>query len=130
MPHVSWWSPHWWARPAVSATNSYASSSCSTWPAPWPGRCSSCCSCSSCSRRSTHWKAGCCATAPCPNGRCEDSVSLAAQPTDEPVIRFDNVSKIFTRQDGRGEFIAVEKLSFEIGKGEIVAVLGKTGCGK
>jgi len=57
-------------------------------------------------------------------------VSLAAQPTDEPVIRFDNVSKIFTRQDGRGEFIAVEKLSFEIGKGEIVAVLGKTGCGK
>jgi NitT/TauT family transport system ATP-binding protein len=52
----------------------------------------------------------------------------ASQP--EPVIRFAEVSKIFNRQDGRGEFVAVEKLSFEIGKGEIVAVLGKTGCGK
>jgi len=48
----------------------------------------------------------------------------------QPVIRFDGVSKVFKRQDGRGEFVAVDKLSFEIGKGEIVAVLGKTGCGK
>jgi NitT/TauT family transport system ATP-binding protein len=49
---------------------------------------------------------------------------------DGPVIRFRDVTKIFPRPDGRGEFIAVDKLSFEIGKGEIVAVLGKTGCGK
>ena len=48
----------------------------------------------------------------------------------EPVIRFKDVSKTFQRPDGRGEFTAVDKLSFEIGKGEIVAVLGKTGCGK
>ena len=48
----------------------------------------------------------------------------------EPVIRFRDVSKIFPRPDGRGEFTAVDKLSFEIGQGEIVAVLGKTGCGK
>jgi NitT/TauT family transport system ATP-binding protein len=48
----------------------------------------------------------------------------------EPVIRFDNVTKVFERPDGRGDFVAVDKLSFEIGKGEIVAVLGKTGCGK
>src|SRR5712691_4873664 len=48
----------------------------------------------------------------------------------EPVIRFRDVSKIFPRPDGRGEFTAVAKLSFEIGQGEIVAVLGKTGCGK
>jgi NitT/TauT family transport system ATP-binding protein len=48
----------------------------------------------------------------------------------EPVIRFDNVTKVFRRPDGRGDFTAVDKLSFEIGKGEIVAVLGKTGCGK
>ncbi len=48
----------------------------------------------------------------------------------EPVIRFDDVSKVFRRADGRGEFVAVENLSFEIGKGEIVAVVGKTGCGK
>ena len=48
----------------------------------------------------------------------------------EPVIHFEDVSKIFGRSDGRGDFTAVDHLSFEIGKGEIVAVLGKTGCGK
>jgi NitT/TauT family transport system ATP-binding protein len=48
----------------------------------------------------------------------------------DPVIRFTDVSKTFRRPDGRGDFVAVDKLSFEIGKGEIVAVLGKTGCGK
>ena len=48
----------------------------------------------------------------------------------EPVIRFENVTKAFQRPDGRGEFTAVDQLSFEIDKGEIVAVLGKTGCGK
>jgi NitT/TauT family transport system ATP-binding protein len=49
---------------------------------------------------------------------------------DDPVIRLKDVSKIFRRPDGRGDFLAVDKLSFEIAKGEIVAVLGKTGCGK
>jgi NitT/TauT family transport system ATP-binding protein len=48
----------------------------------------------------------------------------------EPVIRFKDVSKVFQRPDGRGDFVAVDKLSFEIAEGEIVAVLGKTGCGK
>lgn len=48
----------------------------------------------------------------------------------QPVIRFREVSKTFPRTDGKGTFTAVDKLSFEIAKGEIVAVLGKTGCGK
>ena len=48
----------------------------------------------------------------------------------EPVICFTNVSKTFRRPDGSGDFVAVDKLSFNIAKGEIVAVLGKTGCGK
>jgi len=48
----------------------------------------------------------------------------------EPVIRFKDVTKTFQRPDGRGDFVAVDRLSFEIAKGEIVAVLGKTGCGK
>jgi NitT/TauT family transport system ATP-binding protein len=48
----------------------------------------------------------------------------------DSIIRFRDVCKVFARPDGRGNFTAVEKLSFEIGKGEIVAVLGKTGCGK
>src|SRR5512135_3172578 len=48
----------------------------------------------------------------------------------DPIISFKDVSKTFRRPDGRGDFVAMDKLSFEIGKGEIVAVLGKTGCGK
>ncbi len=48
----------------------------------------------------------------------------------DSVIRFNEVSKKFQRPDNGGDFVAVDKLSFEIAKGEIVAVLGKTGCGK
>jgi NitT/TauT family transport system ATP-binding protein len=48
----------------------------------------------------------------------------------ETLIRFTGVSKEFSRPDGNGTFLAVDRLSFEIAKGEIVAVLGKTGCGK
>jgi NitT/TauT family transport system ATP-binding protein len=47
-----------------------------------------------------------------------------------PVIRFRDVSKTFRRANGRDDLLAVDRLSFEIAKGEIVAVLGKTGCGK
>ncbi len=45
-------------------------------------------------------------------------------------IRFTEVSKEFPKPDGAGTFLAVDRLSFDIAKGEIVAVLGKTGCGK
>jgi NitT/TauT family transport system ATP-binding protein len=48
----------------------------------------------------------------------------------DPIIRFRDVSKVFRRPDGRGELLAVDRLSFEVAPGEIVAVLGKTGCGK
>ena len=48
----------------------------------------------------------------------------------DPIIRFDDVTKVFRRPDGRGDFVAVDRLSFTISPGEIVAVLGKTGCGK
>jgi NitT/TauT family transport system ATP-binding protein len=48
---------------------------------------------------------------------------------DQPAIRFDDVTKVFRRPDG-GDLVAVEGLSLAIAKGEIVAVLGKTGCGK
>ena len=48
----------------------------------------------------------------------------------DPLIRFTEVTKEFPRPDGSGTFVAVDRLSFDITKGEIVAVLGKTGCGK
>jgi ABC-type Na+ transport system ATPase subunit NatA len=46
----------------------------------------------------------------------------------DPIIRFNDVSKTFRRPDGAGEFLAVDRLSFAIAPGEIVTVLGKTGC--
>src|SRR5215207_1333298 len=49
---------------------------------------------------------------------------------DQPAITFQDVSKTFRRPDGRGDFVAVDRLSFEVAPGEIVAVVGKTGCGK
>src|SRR5438132_2577633 len=48
----------------------------------------------------------------------------------QSLIRLRDVTKIFRRADGRGDLVAVDRLSFEVRSGEIVAVLGKTGCGK
>ena len=48
----------------------------------------------------------------------------------QPLIRVRDVSKVFRRADGRGDLTAVDRLSLEVDEGEIVAVLGKTGCGK
>jgi NitT/TauT family transport system ATP-binding protein len=50
--------------------------------------------------------------------------------SEEPIVRFDSVSKCFLKPDRTGQFTAVDRLSFDIARGEIVAVLGKTGCGK
>lgn len=48
-----------------------------------------------------------------------------------PIIEFSNVRKEFPNQNGDGgTFVAVEDLSFAVAEGEMVAVLGKTGCGK
>src|SRR5215208_1999663 len=51
-------------------------------------------------------------------------------PAASPAIRLHEVSKAFGRADGRGDLLAVDRLSFAIASGEMVAVLGKTGCGK
>jgi NitT/TauT family transport system ATP-binding protein len=45
-------------------------------------------------------------------------------------ILFERVSKTFLRQDGGAPVEAVCDLSFTISRGELVAILGKTGCGK
>jgi NitT/TauT family transport system ATP-binding protein len=46
-------------------------------------------------------------------------------------IVFDDVSKSFPNPDDRdAPFFAVRNLSFTVRHGELVAVLGKTGCGK
>lgn len=49
----------------------------------------------------------------------------------EPVIRFRAVSKRFLGKDGRElPNFAVKDLSFEVAEGELIAVVGRTGCGK
>src|SRR5262249_56319593 len=50
--------------------------------------------------------------------------------SDNPAIAFCDVTKVFRRPDGSGDLLAVDHLSFDVARGEIVAVLGKTGCGK
>jgi NitT/TauT family transport system ATP-binding protein len=52
--------------------------------------------------------------------------------TDEvPEIAFERVTKSFPRTDGAGgTFDAVRELSFAVRRGELVAILGRTGCGK
>lgn len=48
-----------------------------------------------------------------------------------PLVVFEKVSKVFPRPDGKpGDTYAVRDLSFTVEKGERVAVLGQTGCGK
>jgi spermidine/putrescine transport system ATP-binding protein len=42
----------------------------------------------------------------------------------EPIVKFDSVVKKF------GDFVAVKHADFEIGKGEFLAIMGSSGCGK
>lgn len=48
---------------------------------------------------------------------------------NEPPIRFTDVSKTFRKHDGE-QFFACRELSFSVEEGEIVAIVGETGCGK
>ncbi len=50
--------------------------------------------------------------------------------TAPPEILFEGVSKSFPRTDGGPAYEAIRDLSFAVGRGELVAILGKTGCGK
>ncbi|MGR3315097.1 ABC transporter ATP-binding protein [Roseovarius indicus] len=42
----------------------------------------------------------------------------------DPIVKFDSVVKRF------GNFVAVERADFEIAKGEFLAIMGSSGCGK
>jgi NitT/TauT family transport system ATP-binding protein len=50
--------------------------------------------------------------------------------TVAPEIQFEHVGKTFARTGGGVPFEAIRDLSFTIARGELVAILGKTGCGK
>jgi NitT/TauT family transport system ATP-binding protein len=47
-----------------------------------------------------------------------------------PIIRLNQVSKSFGKNGAASNYIAVDRLDLEIGRGQLLALLGKTGCGK
>lgn len=70
------------------------------------------------------------------SGTPEQSTLTSGTPSTDPspiskddVIFFDDVTKIFSGGDG-GDVAAVEGLSFSVSVGEMVALVGQTGCGK
>lgn len=48
---------------------------------------------------------------------------------ENPIIVFRNASKVFTSASGE-PVRAVDDLSFTVSRGEVVAIVGQTGCGK
>ena len=49
-------------------------------------------------------------------------------PRPEPFLKIGNVTKSFDTP--RGPYVAVENVELEVGRGEIVALIGHSGCGK
>lgn len=47
-----------------------------------------------------------------------------------PMISLANVSKAFGKRGVAADYIAVDRLNLEVGPGQMLALLGKTGCGK
>jgi len=48
----------------------------------------------------------------------------------QPIIRLDQVTKAFGVGAAGASFTAVDRLDLEVGAGQMLALLGKTGCGK
>jgi NitT/TauT family transport system ATP-binding protein len=48
----------------------------------------------------------------------------------EPAIRLEQVSKAFGKARGAKPFVAVDRLDLAVAQGQMLALLGKTGCGK
>jgi NitT/TauT family transport system ATP-binding protein len=49
---------------------------------------------------------------------------------ENPAICLKQVSKIFDKRGGTGAFTAVDTLDLQVARGQMLALLGKTGCGK
>jgi NitT/TauT family transport system ATP-binding protein len=47
-----------------------------------------------------------------------------------PIISLNKVSKSFGKSGAASSYVAVDRLDLQIGRGQLLALLGKTGCGK
>ena len=47
-----------------------------------------------------------------------------------PIISLDQVSKSFAKNRAAPAHVAVDRLDLQVGQGQLLALLGKTGCGK
>jgi NitT/TauT family transport system ATP-binding protein len=47
-----------------------------------------------------------------------------------PIIHLDQVSKSFGKSGAEPAYVAVDRLDLQVGQGQMLALLGKTGCGK
>jgi NitT/TauT family transport system ATP-binding protein len=50
--------------------------------------------------------------------------------TASPIISLNQVSKSFGKSGAANSYVAVDRLDLQIGRGQLLALLGKTGCGK
>ncbi len=50
--------------------------------------------------------------------------------TVRAAISLEKVSKIFGKAKTEGSYVAVDKLNLQVAQGQMLALLGKTGCGK
>jgi NitT/TauT family transport system ATP-binding protein len=48
----------------------------------------------------------------------------------QPIISLQQVSKSFGKSGAVSSYVAVDRLDLQIGRGQMLALLGKTGCGK
>ena len=54
---------------------------------------------------------------------------MSEQGPGQPAIRLEQVSKAFGKR-GAKPFVAVDRLDLDVAQGQMLALLGKTGCGK
>jgi NitT/TauT family transport system ATP-binding protein len=47
-----------------------------------------------------------------------------------PIISLDQVTKSFGKSGVQSAYVAVDRLDLQVGRGQLLALLGKTGCGK
>ncbi|MDE2363576.1 MAG: ABC transporter ATP-binding protein [Hyphomicrobiales bacterium] len=54
----------------------------------------------------------------------------AAAEAEAPKVSFRGITKLYASRDGRGRTLALDSFDLDIAPGEIVSIVGPTGCGK